>query len=201
MHAAKTHLSRLIERACAGEDVVIARGRRPSYAWCRYRHARLGVGSEPCRERRALPRPSSNLCPRMSSPPGSADVRVLLDTHALLWWLDGDRRLPSRVRGVLANSETTVFVSAASVWEITTKARLGKLPGALEVAADVAACLASQGFSGLPISIDHAQRAGGLPGPHRDPFDRHAGGSGAGGGHASRDQRTNFRGLRGRRLW
>jgi PIN domain nuclease of toxin-antitoxin system len=99
-------------------------------------------------------------------------VRVLLDTHALLWWLDGDRRLPSRVRRILANSETIVFVSAASVWEITTKARLGKLPGALEVAADVAACLASQGFSGLPISLDHAQRAGSLPGPHRDPFDR-----------------------------
>ncbi|MBI5479040.1 MAG: type II toxin-antitoxin system VapC family toxin [Deltaproteobacteria bacterium] len=99
-------------------------------------------------------------------------MRVLLDTHALLWWLDGDRRLPPRVRKLLGDAATTVFVSAASVWEITTKARLGKLPGALEVAADVPACLASQGFLGLSVTVEHAQRAGTLPGDHRDPFDR-----------------------------
>jgi PIN domain nuclease of toxin-antitoxin system len=99
-------------------------------------------------------------------------VRVLLDTHALLWWLDGDRRLPVKVRRLLGDTDTTVLVSAASAWEITTKARLGKLPGALEVAADVASCIVSQGFVGLAISIAHAQRAGNLPGPHRDPFDR-----------------------------
>jgi len=63
-------------------------------------------------------------------------------------------------------------VSAATVWEITTKARIGKLPGALEVAADAPACVASQGFSALPISLEHAQLVGTLPGPHRDPFDR-----------------------------
>jgi PIN domain nuclease of toxin-antitoxin system len=65
-----------------------------------------------------------------------------------------------------------VLVSAASVWEITTKARLGRLPGALDVAADVPACIASQGFVPLPITVHHAQRAGVLAGPHRDPFDR-----------------------------
>lgn len=99
-------------------------------------------------------------------------MRLLLDTHALLWWLDGDRKLPRRVRELIGVAETPVLVSAASVWEITTKARIGKLPGALSVAADVPACIASQGFSSLPISLDHAQRAGSLPGPHRDPFDR-----------------------------
>lgn len=99
-------------------------------------------------------------------------MRLLLDTHALLWWLDGDRRLPRKVRELVGAMETTVFVSAASVWEITTKARLGKLPGALSVADDVPACIASQGFSSLSISVGHAQRAGSLPGPHRDPFDR-----------------------------
>jgi PIN domain nuclease of toxin-antitoxin system len=99
-------------------------------------------------------------------------VRVLLDTHALLWWLDGDPRLPARARKLIAEEGTTVFVSAASVWEIATKHRLGKLPGAAEVAEDVPACLASQGFSALDITIAHAQRAGSLPGPHRDPFDR-----------------------------
>ncbi len=99
-------------------------------------------------------------------------MRVLLDTHALLWWLDGDKRLPLRVRRLIQNEETVVLVSAASAWEIVTKARIGKLPGALAVAEDVGACLIDQGFTGLAISIDHAQRAGSLPGPHRDPFDR-----------------------------
>lgn len=99
-------------------------------------------------------------------------MRVLLDTHALLWWLDGDKRLPLAARRVISDLGTEVLVSAASAWEITTKARLGKLPGALAVAADVATAVISQGFVALPISLDHAQRAGSLPGPHRDPFDR-----------------------------
>ena len=99
-------------------------------------------------------------------------MRILLDTHTLLWWLDGDKRLPPAARRLLARSDIDVLVSAASAWEITTKARLGKLPGALAVAADVAAAVVSQGFIALPISIQHAQRAGDLPGPHRDPFDR-----------------------------
>jgi PIN domain nuclease of toxin-antitoxin system len=99
-------------------------------------------------------------------------VRLLLDTHALLWWLDGDRRLPIKVRRAIADQSNAILVSAASAWEITTKARLGKLPGALDVAADVAGCIAGQGFSELDITVLHAQRAGGLPGAHRDPFDR-----------------------------
>ncbi len=99
-------------------------------------------------------------------------MRLLLDTHALLWWLDGDRRLSQRVRRLIDNDDTTVLVSAASAWEICTKFRLGKLPGAAAVAADVQGCLDSQGFVSLPITVGHAQRAGSLPGPHRDPFDR-----------------------------
>jgi PIN domain nuclease of toxin-antitoxin system len=99
-------------------------------------------------------------------------ARVLLDTHAFLWWLDGDKRLSQKARSLIQNDETEVLVSAASVWEITTKARIGKLPGAIEVAADVPRCIASQGFIPLPITVEHAQHAGGLQGPHRDPFDR-----------------------------
>jgi PIN domain nuclease of toxin-antitoxin system len=99
-------------------------------------------------------------------------VRLLLDTHALLWWLDGDRRLSRRARTLIGDGENIVLVSAASAWEITTKARLGKLPGAQEVAADVAGCVASQDFAAIDITILHAQRAGRLPGEHRDPFDR-----------------------------
>jgi PIN domain nuclease of toxin-antitoxin system len=99
-------------------------------------------------------------------------VRLLLDTHTLLWWLDGNRRLSLKARRAIGNQSNAILVSAASAWEITTKARLGKLPGATDVAADVAACVASQGFLPLDITLLHAQRAGRLPGEHRDPFDR-----------------------------
>lgn len=99
-------------------------------------------------------------------------MRLLVDTHALLWWLDGDRRLSPRARRAIADQSNTILVSAASAWEIATKARLGKLPGAADVAADVAACVAGQGFLPLDITMLHAQRAGRLPGEHRDPFDR-----------------------------
>ena len=99
-------------------------------------------------------------------------MRLLLDTHALLWWLDGDRRLSRKARTAIGAEINSVIVSAASGWEITTKARLGKLPGAIDVATDVAGCVAGQGFSTLDITILHAQRAGRLPGDHRDPFDR-----------------------------
>ncbi len=92
--------------------------------------------------------------------------------HAFLWWLDGDRRMSRKARSLVADDDNEVFLSAASVWEITTNARLGKLPRALAVAADVPAAMASQGFAPLSITAAHAQRAGSLPGPHRDPFDR-----------------------------
>ena len=99
-------------------------------------------------------------------------MRVLLDTHAFLWWIYGDRRLSSRARAVLSTEENDVYVSAASAWEITTKARLGRLPFAPDVAADVLGSILGQGFLPLDISTIHAQRAGALPEHHRDPWDR-----------------------------
>ncbi len=99
-------------------------------------------------------------------------MKLLLDTHAFLWWLDGDRRLPVRMRKFIDDDSNTVFVSAASAWEIATKVRLGRLPGAADVAADIGAAIASQGFTALDMAVRHAQKAGLLPGPHRDPFDR-----------------------------
>ena len=99
-------------------------------------------------------------------------MRILLDTHTLLWWLDGDRRLSKRARTLIGNEEHEVMVSAASAWEITTTWRLGKLPGAEDVAVDVAGAVASQGFAQLAVSLAHAARAGLLASPHRDPFDR-----------------------------
>jgi PIN domain nuclease of toxin-antitoxin system len=99
-------------------------------------------------------------------------VYVLLDTHTFLWWLDENQKLSPRARAVVTDPANKVLVSAASAWEIATKARLGKLPGAEEIAADVQGRIASQGFVSLDIDLRHAQRAGFLPGAHRDPFDR-----------------------------
>ena len=99
-------------------------------------------------------------------------MRLLLDTLTLLWWLDGNRRMSKRARALVGRDTKEVFVSAASAWEITTKWRLGKLPGAADVAADVAGAVTSQVFLPLSISLAHAQLAGQLTTTHRDPFDR-----------------------------
>jgi PIN domain nuclease of toxin-antitoxin system len=99
-------------------------------------------------------------------------ARLLLDTHTFLWWLEGSRKLSRKARAAIAEESAEVWVSAASAWEIATKFRLGRLPGAAAIVEDIAGAVASQAFSPLPISLVHAQRAGQLGGAHRDPFDR-----------------------------
>jgi PIN domain nuclease of toxin-antitoxin system len=99
-------------------------------------------------------------------------ARLLLDTHAFLWWLAGDRKLSLGAREAIGQNPDPVFVSAASIWEISAKYRSGRLPGANAIAGDLVGAIESQAFVGMPITIEHAQAAGALPGPHRDPFDR-----------------------------
>ena len=99
-------------------------------------------------------------------------MRLLLDTHALLWWLDGDQRLPESSRLAIGEAGNQIFVSAASAWEIATKVRIGKLPGAVEVADRFSEIIAEQAFGRLSITVEHARRAGLLLGDHRDPFHR-----------------------------
>lgn len=99
-------------------------------------------------------------------------MRALLDTHTLLWWLFDDPRLSLVARAILADPGNEILVSSASAWEIATKFRLGRLPAATVLAQDIGAWVARAGFSALPITIAHAQRAGAWPQPHRDPFDR-----------------------------
>lgn len=99
-------------------------------------------------------------------------MHLLLDTHALLWWLEGNQSLSKKARDTIATPTVRVFVSAASAWEIATKARIGKLPGAVEVAERFSEVVRQQDFEFLSISVEHARQAGLLPGEHRDPFDR-----------------------------
>ncbi len=97
---------------------------------------------------------------------------LLLDTHALLWWWFDDKQLSTPARAAIAEPRNRIWVSAASGWEIATKHRLGKLPEAAEIVVRFSRYLRQARFIELPISIEHSLKAGALPGPHRDPFDR-----------------------------
>ncbi len=96
-------------------------------------------------------------------------MRLLLDTHVFLWWLDDSPRLSVPARAAIGSPDATVHVSAATIWEIAIKAKLGRLnAGKSDLAAEIEANL----FVELAISARHAQRAGTLPRHHEDPFDR-----------------------------
>ena len=99
-------------------------------------------------------------------------MRALLDTHALIWWFSDDPSLSQTVRGILADTDNTVVVSAASAWEIAIKYRQGKLRKAADLVSNFSSRIEGEGFQLLPISAEHGIRAGLLPGPHKDPFDR-----------------------------
>jgi PIN domain nuclease of toxin-antitoxin system len=95
-------------------------------------------------------------------------MRLLLDTHALLWWLADDPTLSGAARVAIADAANAVYVSAATAWEISIKRAIGKL----ESPADLAAQIRRHQFDPLPISLRHAMDAGALPHHHADPFDR-----------------------------
>jgi len=94
-------------------------------------------------------------------------VRLLLDTHVVLWWLAGDRRLPADVKELI-DHEPDVFMSSASIWEMSIKQAQGKLEGP----DDLPERALSSGLGVLDISGRHGLAAGRLPPVHRDPFDR-----------------------------
>jgi len=98
-------------------------------------------------------------------------MRLLLDTQALLWWATLDPNLSPRARSAIGDEGSEVYISAASAWEIATKVRLGKLEWP-EEAGTVSSYAVGQGFRGLSVSLEHAERAGRLRMAHRDPFDR-----------------------------
>ena len=99
-------------------------------------------------------------------------VDLLLDTHIFLWWLFDDSRLPEKIWEIIECIDNTIFVSSASVWEITTKFRLGKLPEATVVAKNVPVWIEKAGFKSISVNPEHAQLAGAWDMSHRDPFDR-----------------------------
>jgi len=99
-------------------------------------------------------------------------VRILLDTHALLWWFTDDPRLSRTARETIADEANAILVSAASAWEIATKYRLGKLNEAVDAVRRFDELVAADGFEHLSITHFHGLKAGGYAVEHRDPFDR-----------------------------
>jgi PIN domain nuclease of toxin-antitoxin system len=96
-------------------------------------------------------------------------VRLLVDTHALIWWLRDSPRLSNAGREAIAAPENELFVSACAAYEIAYKEKSGRLPPLSE---HLPRQLRREGISVLSISLDHALAAAALPGPHRDPWDR-----------------------------
>ena len=99
-------------------------------------------------------------------------MRLLLDTHALLWWALDDPRLSRTAYAAIGDPVSVVRVSTISAYELTTKHRLGKLAAVDPLLADLDRYLAEQGFMALQLDPGSAQRAGRVAGPNRDPFDR-----------------------------
>lgn len=95
-------------------------------------------------------------------------MRILLDTHVLLWWLADDPALGESAREVIAAPENLIAFSAASIWEIRIKQAVGEL----DLPADFADVLARQPFDALAVTVAHAHALQELPMIHRDPFDR-----------------------------
>ena len=95
-------------------------------------------------------------------------MRILLDTHLLLWWLEGHPSLPAQAREMIRDPENTIFVSAVSLWEIWLKQSLGKL----RLPADFTERLAAEPFESLPLMASETRQVSLLPWRHRDPFDR-----------------------------
>ena len=96
-------------------------------------------------------------------------MRLLLDTHALIWWLTDDPALPEAARDAIASPDNDVYVSHVSAWEIAVKRQLGKIEFPLEAFEDI---LDANQFESLPIRLQHIIALGNLPMHHRDPFDR-----------------------------
>lgn len=96
-------------------------------------------------------------------------MRLLLDTHVLIWWVAGDRKLSKSLRDRILAEENDVSVSAATFWEIAIKARLGRIDIDLE---ELRSSVRADGFTEIPVQIEHTLRLKALPDHHHDPFDR-----------------------------
>ena len=99
-------------------------------------------------------------------------MNVLLDTHVFLWWIVDDPRLSPRARKIIGNGENTLFLSAASAWEIAIKAKLGRLKLPDDPERFIPEQMALNAIESLPVQVSRALHVYTLPEYHSDPFDR-----------------------------
>jgi PIN domain nuclease of toxin-antitoxin system len=99
-------------------------------------------------------------------------MKILLDTHTFLWWITDDQRLPDHAREIISNGDNELFLSAASGWEITIKAKIGRLNLPDEPQRFIPEQMKLNFIQSLPIQMSHALHVSTLPDYHRDPFDR-----------------------------
>lgn len=99
-------------------------------------------------------------------------MRLLLDTHALIWAVDQPDRLGSRARSALEDAANELLISAATIWEIAIKTGLGKLTLSVPYREGMDRAIADLGSTILPITVEYADAQARLPGHHRDPLDR-----------------------------
>ena len=99
-------------------------------------------------------------------------MKLLLDTHAFLWWITDDGRLSEAARRAISDRDNEVFFSAVSAWELAIKAGIGKLTLNEDLSGFVHEQLLENRFAPLPLTLEHALRVRDLPGHHQDPFDR-----------------------------
>ncbi len=95
-------------------------------------------------------------------------MRLLLDTHVLLWWLNSPSRLDPAAEAAISDGNNEIFVSAATIWEVAIKRSIGRLT----IPMPLTSMMTKAGLAELPVRWDHARRVARLPDHHRDPFDR-----------------------------
>jgi PIN domain nuclease of toxin-antitoxin system len=99
-------------------------------------------------------------------------MRAILDTHAILWWVTNNPQLSQTVRDIIADSDSTLYFSVASSWEIIIKFNTGKLPLPEPPTQFIQSCLSVNRFESLAINLPHVLQINTLPDHHKDPFDR-----------------------------
>src|SRR4030042_1703336 len=99
-------------------------------------------------------------------------MKILLDTHAFLWWITDDQKLSSRAREVISDAENELYFSAASGWEISIKVQIGRLKLPDDPQHFILGQMRTNAIQSLPILMSHALHVSTLPDHHRDPFDR-----------------------------
>ena len=176
---AKAKLSALMDRAAAGEEIILSRAGRPVARLMPLEEQtprRPGILETLADPRRSVPRTDGRggsarrrrgRHRRVRHHPAAVEVRLLLDPHALIWWLVESPKLSRAARVAIAERRSAVFVSAVSGYEIANKERLGRLPGKLTQILPQA--LRKARISRQALTFDHMIAAGQLPGPHRDP--------------------------------